>query len=243
MFSAMGEVLTSENLIFLLKGAGLSLAMAVLSLLIGLVLGTLGASAKISKNRILRCIGNVYVEIIRGTPMLLQILILFAVVPLIYMEITGERLVMNVFLIGVIAMGINSGAYVTELIRSGINGVDKGQWEACETLGLTRGQTMKLVILPQAFKRIVPPLVSEFVTLIKDSSLVSTIGVVELLKSAQVLGGNYADLMSPLIIAGVMYLIMTLSIAYLARHLERRLAESDEGRSYHQTVQAAEGSR
>lgn len=190
MFSAMGEVLTSENLIFLLKGAGLSLAMAVLSLLIGLVLGTLGASAKISKNRILRCIGNVYVEIIRGTPMLLQILILFAVVPLIYMEITGERLVMNVFLIGVIAMGINSGAYVTELIRSGINGVDKGQWEACETLGLTRGQTMKLVILPQAFKRIVPPLVSEFVTLIKDSSLVSTIGVVELLKSAQVLGGN-----------------------------------------------------
>ena len=227
MFSAMGEVLTSENLIFLLKGAGLSLAMAVLSLLIGLVLGTLGASAKISKNRILCCIGNVYVEIIRGTPMLLQILILFAVVPLIYMEITGERLVMNVFLIGVIAMGINSGAYVTELIRSGINGVDKGQWEACETLGLTRGQTMKLVILPQAFKRIVPPLVSEFVTLIKDSSLVSTIGVVELLKSAQVLGGNYADLMSPLIIAGVMYLIMTLSIAYLARHLERRLAESD----------------
>ena len=227
MFSAMGEVLTSENLIFLLKGAGLSLAMAVLSLLIGLVLGTLGASAKISKNRILRCIGNVYVEIIRGTPMLLQILILFAVVPLIYMEITGERLVMNVFLIGVIAMGSNSGAYVTELIRSGINGVDKGQWEACETLGLTRGQTMKLVILPQAFKRIVPPLVSEFVTLIKDSSLVSTIGVVELLKSAQVLGGNYADLMSPLIIAGVMYLIMTLSIAYLARHLERRLAESD----------------
>ena len=227
MFSAMGEVLTSENLIFLLKGAGLSLAMAVLSLLIGLVLGTLGASAKISKNRILRCIGNVYVEIIRGTPMLLQILILFAVVPLIYMEITGERLVMNVFLIGVIAMGINSGAYVTELIRSGINGVDKGQWEACETLSLTRGQTMKLVILPQAFKRIVPPLVSEFVTLIKDSSLVSTIGVVELLKSAQVLGGNYADLMSPLIIAGVMYLIMTLSIAYLARHLERRLAESD----------------
>ena len=227
MFSAMGEVLTSENLIFLLKGAGLSLAMAVLSLLIGLVLGTLGASAKISKNRILRCIGNVYVEIIRGTPMLLQILILFAVVPLIYMGITGERLVMNVFLIGVIAMGINSGAYVTELIRSGINGVDKGQWEACETLGLTRGQTMKLVILPQAFKRIVPPLVSEFVTLIKDSSLVSTIGVVELLKSAQVLGGNYADLMSPLIIAGVMYLIMTLSIAYLARHLERRLAESD----------------
>ena len=227
MFSAMGEVLTSENLIFLLKGAGLSLAMAVLSLLIGLVLGTLGASAKISKNRILRCIGNVYVEIIRGTPMLLQILILFAVVPLIYMEITGERLVMNVFLIGVIAMGINSGAYVTELIRSGINGVDKGQWEACETLGLSNWKTLKLVILPQAFKRIVPPLISEFITLIKDSSLISCIGAVELLKGAQIIGAQYFDVMSPYMLAAIFYLVMTCVVSMIGMKVEKRLSVSD----------------
>ena len=221
MFSAMGEVLTSENLIFLLKGAGLSLAMAVLSLLIGLVLGTLGASAKISKNRILRCIGNVYVEIIRGTPMLLQILILFAVVPLIYMEITGERLVMNVFLIGVIAMGINSGAYVTELIRSGINGVDKGQWEACETLGLTRGQTMKLVILPQAFKRIVPPLGNEVITLVKDTSLARVIAVAEVIMTAERYGS--VGIIWPLFYTGAYFLLFCGLLTLLLSYVEKKL--------------------
>ena len=223
MFSAMGEVLTSENLIFLLKGAGLSLAMAVLSLLIGLVLGTLGASAKISKNRILRCIGNVYVEIIRGTPMLLQILILFAVVPLIYMEITGERLVMNVFLIGVIAMGINSGAYVTELIRSGINGVDKGQWEACETLGLTRGQTMKLVILPQAFKLVIPPLGNEFVMLLKDTSLLAAIGLSEIMKRGQVYTSVHFEPFPTYIAVALVYLVLTLTFTRIINWYERRL--------------------
>ena len=227
MFVAFQEVFTLANILYLAKGALLSIGIAALSLLFGLILGTLGATGKRSKHALPRDIANVYVTIIRGTPLLLQILIIFSVIPSMYTAITGKILRIDPLLIGVLAMSINSGAYQTELIRSGVNAVDKGQWEACETLGLTRGQTMKLVILPQAFKRIVPPLVSEFVTLIKDSSLVSTIGVVELLKSAQVLGGNYADLMSPLIIAGVMYLIMTLSIAYLARHLERRLAESD----------------
>ncbi len=119
--------------------------------------------------------------------MLLQIMLIFNVVPIIVTQITGEVFRMNYFLIGVVAMSINSGAYTTELIRSGINGIDKGQWEACETLGLSRWQTMRLVILPQAFKRIVPPLISEFITLIKDSSLVSIIGLVELLNSAKVI--------------------------------------------------------
>ena len=95
-----------------------------------------------------------------------------------------------------IALSINSGAYQTELLRSGINGVDKGQWEACETLGLSSWKTMKLVILPQAFKRVVPPLISEFITLIKDSSLISCIGAVELLKGAQVIGAEYYDVIA-----------------------------------------------
>ena len=124
-------------------------------------------------------------------------------------------------------MSINSGAYSTELIRSGINGVDKGQWEACETLGLTHLQTMKLVILPQAFKRIVPPMISEFITLIKDSSLISCIGAVELLKGSQVIGAEYFDVMSPYCLAAIFYLIMTISISYLGRYVEGKLAESD----------------
>ena len=124
-------------------------------------------------------------------------------------------------------MSINSGAYSTELIRSGIMGVDKGQWEACEVLGLNYSQTMKLVILPQAFKRIVPPIVSEFITLIKDSSLISVLGATELLYSAQILGANTFNLIPPLLMSAVFYLIMTLTTSYFARKIERKLSESD----------------
>ena len=106
-------------------------------------------------------------------------------------------------------------------------GVDKGQWEACKVLGLDYGQMMKLVILPQAFKRIVPPIVSEFITLIKDSSLISVLGATELLYSAQILGSNTFNLIPPLTVAGVFYLIMTLLTSYIARKLERKLAQSD----------------
>lgn len=227
MFTAFWDILTVDNLIYLFKGAMVALSMAALSLLIGLIFGILGASAKISKNRFLRILGNIYVEVIRGTPMLLQIMLIFNVVPIIITQITGNVFRMDYFLIGVVAMSINSGAYTTELIRSGINGVDKGQWEACETLGLSRWQTMRLVILPQAFKRIIPPLISEFITLIKDSSLVSVIGAVELLNSARVLGNQYYEFMSPYCIAGVYYLIMTLTISYFAKKLERKLSARD----------------
>ena len=227
MFIAFDKVFTPENIIYLAKGALISLGLAALSLFIGIIFGIIGASAKRSKFFIFRMLGNIYVEVIRGTPMLLQILILFSVVPSIYTAITGDVLRINTYLIGVMAMSINSGAYSTELIRSGINGVDKGQWEACETLGLTKWQTMKLVILPQAFKRIIPPMISEFITLIKDSSLISCIGAVELLKGAQIIGAEYFDVMSPYCLAAVFYLIMTISISYLGRYVERKLAESE----------------
>lgn len=227
MFAAFDKVFTLENMIYLGKGALISLGIAALSLIFGLILGVIGSSAKRSRFLIFRILGNVYVEVIRGTPMLLQILLLFSVFPSIYTAFTGDVLRMNTYLIGIIAMSINSGAYSTELIRSGINGVDKGQWEACETLGLSKWQTMKLVILPQAFKRIIPPVISEFITLIKDSSLISCIGAVELLKGAQVLGAEYFDVMSPYCLSAVFYLIMTLSISYFGRYIEGKLAASD----------------
>lgn len=227
MFSAFEQVFTLDVALYFAKGALVSLGMAILSLFIGLILGVLGASAKRSKYLVLRAIGNFYVEVIRGTPMLLQILIIFSVIPSIYTAITGEVLRINVYLIGIIAMSINSGAYSTELIRSGINGVDKGQWEACETLGLNSWQTMRFVVLPQAFKLIVPPIISEFVTLIKDSSLTSTIGAIELLKSAQIVGAQYYEVMSPYFLAAIFYLVMTISISYIGKRVEKRLAVSD----------------
>lgn len=227
MFVAFNDICTYENLMYLFKGASISLVIAFIALCFGLVLGILGAAAKLSKYRSLRFLGNLYVEIIRGTPMLLQITLLFTAFPLLFTTITGSVIRPNLYVIGIIAMSINSGAYTTELIRSGINGIDKGQFEACDTLGLNYFQTMRFVILPQAFKRIVPPLVSEFITLIKDSSLISTIGAIELMKSAQVLGGMYYDYMSPLMLAACFYLVMTLSISFVAKKLERRLAQSD----------------
>lgn len=221
------KIVTGDNLGFLLIGALVSLSLATGALLIGLVLGTIGATGRISKRALPRAIASIYVEAVRGTPMLLQILFLFLAVPSLYNLVTGSFLSPNPFVVGLIAMGINSGAYTTELIRSGIEGVNKGQMEAGRSLGLSYRKTMRFVILPQAFKRIVPPLVSEFIVLIKDSSLVSVIGAAELLRRSRVLGARYYNYMVPLLMATVMYLAMTLMISMLARKLERRLKVSD----------------
>ena len=223
----MGDIFTSENLLFMLRGAGVSLMLAVGAIVIGCVIGILFAAAKLSKSKVLRVIGNIYVEIFRGTPMLLQVLFFYLGVPVLYQRITGTRMSADPYLVGLIALSCNSGAYQTELIRSGIQSVDKGQWEAGETLGIQYPVMMKEIILPQAFKLIIPPLVSEFITLIKDSSLISNIGALELLYSAQVLGKRYYDYLDPLILAGVMYLFMTVITSYISKKVERRMAQSD----------------
>ena len=223
----MGDIFTSENLMFMLRGAGVSLMLALGAVAIGCVIGILFAAAKLSNSKVLRFIGNVYVEIFRGTPMLLQVLFFYLGVPVLYQRITGTRMSADPYIVGLIALSCNSGAYQTELIRSGIQSVDKGQWEAGETLGIQYPVMMKEIILPQAFKLIVPPLVSEFITLIKDSSLISNIGALELLYSAQVLGKRYYDYLDPLILAGIMYLFMTVITSYISKKVERRLAQSD----------------
>lgn len=223
----MGDIFTTENLIFMLRGAGVSLLLALGAVVIGCVIGILFAAAKLSRSKILRFIANVYVEIFRGTPMLLQVLFFYLGVPVLYQRITGTRMSADPYIVGLIALSCNSGAYQTELIRSGIQSVDRGQWEAGETLGISYPVMMKEIILPQAFKLIIPPLVSEFITLIKDSSLISNIGALELLYSAQVLGKRYYDYLDPLILAGIMYLCMTVVTSYLSRKVERRMAQSD----------------
>lgn len=221
------RILTPENLLFMLKGAGMSLVLAAGALVIGIVLGIFGAMGRISRHLVPRWIATIYVETIRGTPMLLQITFLFLALPSIYRSLTGSALKPDPFVIGLVAMGINSGAYATELIRSGIEGIDRGQMEAARSLGLSHGSAMRFVILPQAFKRIVPPLVSEFIMLIKDSALLSSIGVLELMQRSRALNNQYYNPVVPLLAAAVMYLVMTLSISYISRRLERRLKVSD----------------
>lgn len=223
----MNELVSWDSFLFLLQGAGISLLLALGALLIGMVIGILLAAGRLSKHKIWNWLATGYVELFRGTPMLLQIMFFYLGIPVLIRMVTGMRVRMDVYMVALTALSLNSGAYQCELFRSGIQGVDKGQWEACETLGIGYWPMMFQIILPQAFKRIVPPLVSEFITLIKDSSLASCIGTAELMYNAQVLGARYYDYLIPLLIAGAMYLCMTLIISFFARKLERRLAVSD----------------
>ncbi|MBQ2213218.1 MAG: amino acid ABC transporter permease [Erysipelotrichaceae bacterium] len=221
------SIITWDIFLYLLKGAGMSLLIAVISVTAGTILGTLGAIARLSHNKVANIIAAIYVEVLRGTPMLMQITFAFLALPAIIRMIIGHPIRFDPLVTGIVAIGLNSGAYTTELIRSGINGVDHGQFEAADTLGLSYKQKMKMVILPQAFKNILPPLVSEFITLIKDSSLLSTIGVVELMKSATTVGANYYAYLPPLTVASGIYLVLNLIISTVSRILERRLAVSD----------------
>ena len=225
--ATLQKFVTPVNVTFMLKAAGISVAIAVAALFFGTVLGVLGAAGRISKNKLVHGLATLYVEVIRGTPMMLQILFFYLGVPAIVRAVTGSPWNPSVYLIGIVAMSINSGAYSTELIRSAIQAVDQGQWEASETLGLSYGKMMRFIILPQAFKRIIPPLVSEFITLIKDSSLLSTIGVVALLQSAKTLGATYYNSVVPLLMASVVYLTLTLTISRFSQKLEERMALSD----------------
>lgn len=205
----------------------MSLIVASLSFIFGTLLGIINAAMKISKSKVLNVIATLYVDIIRGTPMLLQILFLFLGLPLAYKTITGSIIRMNPYVTGTIAISINSGAYTTELIRSAINAIDKGQWEASEMLGFSKKQTMSLIILPQVFRNIIPPLVSELITLIKDSCLISTIGATELLYASQILGANYYNYITPLLTASAMYLIITSIISAISKKIEKRLRTHD----------------
>ena len=227
MLAEFQKVFTPENIIYLFNGFLISLSIAVLALIFGTILGTIAASGKLSKNKIIRGIATVYIEVIRGTPMLLQLITLSLGIPVAYRAITGSYVSISPLLVAVVAVSINSGAYTAELIRGAINSIDKGQTEAGKCLGMSNAQIMKKIILPQAFKRIIPPLANEFIVLIKDSSLASTIGVVELLTRAQVLNTKYYLLFPPLIGAACFYLLATLTISYFTRKLETRLSESD----------------
>ncbi len=224
----VASILTLENISYLGYGAIISLLIALVAVAGGILIGTLIAILKLSKNKVLRIIANIYIEIVRGTPMLLQILFFYLGIPVLYQLIVGSPLRVNIYVCGILAMALNSGAYCAELIRSAIEGIDKGQREAGITLNLSEATIMRKIILPQAIRRIVPPLVSEFITLIKDSSLLGTIGVMELLNRAKIIGANNYNYLVPLVIASIFYLVMTICISYLAKNLERRLAVYDQ---------------
>ncbi|MBO5659300.1 MAG: amino acid ABC transporter permease [Duodenibacillus sp.] len=213
--------LITSSFPLLLQGALVTLQITALAVGLGLVLGLIAALAQLSKFGILRILAKVYVDFIRGTPLLVQIFIIYFALPVII----GHRI--DPFVAAVAACSINSGAYVAEIFRAGIQSIEQGQMRAGLSLGMTWAQTMRFIILPQAFKRIIPPLGNEFIAMLKDSSLVSVIGFEELTRSGQlVIAETYGSLEIWTAVA-LLYLVMTLSITRLVGYLEKRFRSSD----------------
>ena len=167
------------------------------------------------KLRVLNKIVTWYVNIIRGTPVLLQLMIIYYVI--------FKSVDISIIIVGVIAFGLNSGAYVSEIIRSGINAIDKGQMEAGLSLGLSYNKTMFYIIMPQAIKNIMPALGNEFITLIKETSTGAYIGIMELTKASDIIASRTYDYFFPLLIIAIIYLLLTLGLTKLVNVLERRL--------------------
>ena len=212
-----------------LKGLGTTLEMTVIALIFGLVLGLVVAVVRTANDQrrpgqhnfllsLFNVVCKFYTTVIRGTPMMVQLLIWTFVI------LKSER---NKVLVGIIALGINSGAYVSEIIRGGLMSVDIGQSEAGRSLGLNYFDTMRFIVIPQAFKNILPSLGNEFITLFKDTSLAQAIGGAEMLYYASTIGGRTFDYMPPLLGIAAMYLAIVIVFTWLQGRLERRLRESD----------------
>ncbi|WP_245574280.1 amino acid ABC transporter permease [Desulfovirgula thermocuniculi] len=221
----------------LLLGAVKTLQITTISVFIGCILGLAAGLARLSQRRILRFLATCYVDFIRGTPLLVQVVIVYFGIPQVLREI--QSYLVNaygitpffknipVFLAAVIACSLNSGAYVAEIFRAGIQSIDKGQMEAARSLGMTHGQAMRYVILPQAFKRVIPPLGNEFIALLKDTSVLSVIGFEELFRRGQlIVGATYQAFQIYLTVAFI-YLVMVIAFSRLVDYLERRLKTGD----------------
>ena len=209
-----------QSMPLLLEGAWLTIRLTSVSVFFGIFLGTAAGMARLSKGP-LRWVAAGYIDFMRGTPLLVQIfLIFYGIPPLIERPIPA-------YLAALLALSLNSGAYVAEIVRSGIQSIDKGQTEAAQSIGLSNWDTMRFVILPQAFRRIVPPLGNEFIALLKDSSLVSVIALEELVRKAQIIIGRTFRPFEIWLAVALVFLVMTVSISRLVNLLEQRMKVSE----------------
>ena len=203
----------------LLWGLWTTLWLSVVSGVLGLLIGLVTGLCRLSSNPTLRDLSSIYVELVRGTPLLVQIFIFYFFIGTV-MNLSRE-------FAGIAALSLFTGAYVAEIIRSGVQSIARGQNEAARSLGLSAGQSMRHVVLPQAFKRVLPPLAGQFISLVKDTSLVSVIAITELLKSGrEVITTSFSPFEILFCVAGL-YLLINLPLSKIASRLERRLAQSD----------------
>jgi His/Glu/Gln/Arg/opine family amino acid ABC transporter permease subunit len=206
---------------FIFEGVKVTLLFTLLSAFFGFIWGAILALIKISNLGPLKWLAIAYTSVFRGTPLILQLTFVYFATP----QITGYNI--TALEAGVLTFTLNSGAYISETIRAGILAVDKGQWEAAAALGVPYRRMMLDIILPQALKNILPALVNESIALLKESALVSTIGVADIMQNANVVKGTIFRYFEPYIIAGALYYVMVMILTWVARVLERRLRRSD----------------
>ena len=207
---------------YYLTGLGNTIIMAFFACLIGVILGlilslVIDYNEKTGKLYLLSTFARMYIEIIRGTPALLQLMILYYII--------FKSVNINIVVVGIISFGLNSGAYVSQIIRSGLISIPKGQEEASTTLGFNYYQTMKYVIMPQALRNVLPALGNEFITLLKETSVAGYIGILELTKASDIVASSTYDYFFPLLIVAIIYLILTLGLTKLLNFFERRLSK------------------
>lgn len=208
-----------------LKGLSMTLLLAIISVLLGSVLGFIPALMRMSSHKVLKYISITYTEIIRGTPLLVQVLLIYSMVDIPVTIFLGIDL--SSFVPGMIALLINSSAYISEVIRAGITSVDRGQTEASLSLGLNKTQTMMHIILPQAVKNILPALGNEFVTMIKETSIFMYLGIAELMYSAVIVRSSTYAVKESYIVVAVLYFILTFPTSKLMSYIERRMKTAD----------------
>ena len=208
---------------YFLEGTATTLFISFFGVIFGTLVGIFLSLMKLSRNKIASGISTIYIEIVRGTPLLLQLYLVYYGLPKL-LPLPDSRI-----FLGTLAVLLNSAAYVAEIIRAGINSIDKGQMEAARSLGMNHAMSMRFIIIPQAFKNILPALGNEFIVLIKESAIISVIAIPDLMYNADTLKGITYRPFLPLIIAGVIYFIITFTVSKLLGKLEGRLAASDQG--------------
>ncbi len=209
----------------LLQGLMMTLILALLAVALGSILALVPAFMRLSSNKIMSVPATLYVEVIRGTPMLVQVLLIYQILNIPLFLIGGID--MGSFIPGLVALLINSSAYISEIIRGGILAVDKGQTEAARSLGLSQKQTMVKIVLPQAIKNIFPALGNEFVTIIKETSIFMYLGVAELMYQVGIVKSSSPAVTELYIIAGLLYLSLTFPLSKIMNKVERRLRYAD----------------
>lgn len=209
-----------QALPMLLLGIGETIKIAALALIIALFIGLFIGLFRISKNRILKAIAAFYVYLIRGTPLLVQILFIYFGMPVAL----GIRI--SPYTAGVVSISINAGAYLVEIFRAGIESIDRGQMEAGRSIGFSYGQAMRIIILPQAVKRMIPAFVNQFIVSIKDTSLLSVIGIAELTMQGQSIYAMNFRAFEILSAVGLFYLVLLSALTALSTYLERRLGRA-----------------